>query len=77
MRLKSIEGHFHALHRMVDEERPYTEIVAQLVAVRSSIDAVARVIIGDLSDDCVAGAAPNARSRRAVEELRAVVRSVL
>lgn len=75
IRLKTIEGHFHALHRMVDEDRPYSEIVRQLVAVRSSVDAVAQVIVDDLAADCTSTG--SVRNRQAIRELREVVKSVL
>ncbi|HYK92739.1 MAG TPA: metal-sensing transcriptional repressor [Thermoplasmata archaeon] len=75
VRLKTIEGHFHALHRMVDEDRPYPEIVRQLVAVRSSVDAVMAIIVGSLAEQGTASA--TRRARRALRELREVVDSVL
>ncbi|MCI4364993.1 MAG: metal-sensing transcriptional repressor [Thermoplasmata archaeon] len=76
-RLATIEGHFHALHRMVDEGRGYREIVQQLVAVRSSIDAVVQVIVDDLTSDCVQSVRGSPAARSTVLELRDVVASAL
>ena len=38
---------------MVDGGRSYSEIVHQLVAVRSALDSVIQVIVDDLVEDCV------------------------
>jgi DNA-binding FrmR family transcriptional regulator len=76
-RLATIEGHFHALHRMVDEGRSYRDIVQQLVAVRSSIDSVVQVIVDDLTQDCVQSVRGGSPARSSVLELRDVVASVL
>jgi DNA-binding FrmR family transcriptional regulator len=76
-RLATIEGHFHALHRMVDGGRTYREIVQQLVAVRSSIDSVVQVIVADLADECVQSVRGSASAKSTVLELRDVVASAL
>jgi DNA-binding FrmR family transcriptional regulator len=76
-RLATIEGHFHALHRMVDEGRSYREIVQQLVAVRSSIDSVVQVIVGDLAAECVQSVRGSPTAKSTVLELRDVVASAL
>ena len=76
-RLATIEGHFHALHRMVDEGRSYREIVQQLVAVRSSIDSVVQVIVDDLAADCVQSVSASSSAKSTVRELRDVVASAL
>jgi DNA-binding FrmR family transcriptional regulator len=76
-RLTTIEGHFHALHRMVDEGRSYREIVQQLVAVRSSIDAVVQIIVDDLTADCVQSIRGSPAAKSTVLELRDVVASAL
>jgi DNA-binding FrmR family transcriptional regulator len=76
-RLATIEGHFHALHRMVDEGRSYRDIVQQLVAVRSSIDSVVQVIVDDLAGDCVRSVRGSSNAKSTVQELRDVVASAL
>ncbi len=76
-RLATIEGHFHALHRMVDEGRPYREIVQQLVAVRSSIDSVVQVIVDDLTESAVQSVPGRSPAKSTVLELRDVVAKVL
>jgi DNA-binding FrmR family transcriptional regulator len=76
-RLATIEGHFHALHRMVDEGRSYREIVQQLVAVRSSIDSVVQVIVDDLAADCVQSVRGTSNAKSTILELRDIVASAL
>jgi DNA-binding FrmR family transcriptional regulator len=76
-RLATIEGHFHALHRMVDDGRSYREIVQQLVAVRSSIDSVVQLIVDDLSAECVQSVRGSPSAKSTVLELRDVVASAL
>ena len=39
-RVKIIRGHFAAVERMIEEERPFKEILLQLTAVRSAIHQV-------------------------------------
>lgn len=52
-RLARIEGHVHALGKMLQEGRTYPEIVQQISAVRSSLDGVVEVIVADLVEDCI------------------------
>ena len=76
-RLARIEGHIHAVHRMAHEERGYPEIVHQITAIRSSLDATLQAIVDDLVEECVASAPSKAKVGPLVEELRAVVASAL
>ncbi len=39
-RIARIHGHVHGISEMLDEGRPYSEIVHQISAVRSSLDSV-------------------------------------
>ncbi len=52
-RLARIEGHVHALGKMLRQDRTYPEIVQQISAVRSSLDGVVEVIVADLVEDCI------------------------
>jgi len=76
-RLARIEGHIHALHRMAHEGRAYPELVHQIAAVRSSLDAVLQAIVEDLVQEFVRKASTRGRVVPLVEELRAVVASAL
>jgi CsoR family transcriptional regulator, copper-sensing transcriptional repressor len=76
-RLARIEGHLHAVHRMVDEGRAYPEIVRQITAVRSSLDAVLQVIVNEVVAHCVESAGKKGSIEPLVRELREVVMSAL
>lgn len=75
-RLARIEGHLHAIHRMVDEGRNYPDVVQQIAAVRSSLDSVLQVIVDDLVEDCVRTSSKGPIGT-AVRELREVVARAL
>ena len=76
-RLARIEGHLHAIHRMVDQDRSYTDIVQQISAVRSSLDAVLHVIVDELVEDFVKGSGSKGATESTVRELRNVVARAL
>jgi DNA-binding FrmR family transcriptional regulator len=76
-RLARIEGHLHAVHRMVDQSRSYSDVVRQIVAVRASLDAVLQVMVDDLVEDCVSSSPKSGDLSRAARELQRVVASAL
>ena len=76
-RLARIEGHIHAVHRMAHEGRSYPEIVHQIAAIRSSLDAAVQAIVDDLVRSCIDDASANGSIASTVEELQAVVASAL
>ena len=72
-RVARIHGHVHAIKEMIDEGRPYSEIVQQVSAVRSALDSVVNVIISDLVEDCVARTRSKEPLESTLQELQAVV----
>lgn len=76
-RLARIEGHIHAVHTMTHEGRSYPEIVHQVAAVRSSLDAVVQAIVEELVENAVRAGGSRSGVAPAVEELREVVASAL
>jgi DNA-binding FrmR family transcriptional regulator len=75
-RVARIHGHAHAINEMLDEGRSYTEIVHQIVAVRSALDSVIQVIVDDLVEDCVAKAEKKEPLAESLEELQQVVAKI-
>ncbi len=75
-RVARIHGHVHAINEMLDDGRSYSEIVHQIVAVRSALDSVIQVIVADLVEDCVARAGRNEPMTEALEELQQVVAKI-
>jgi DNA-binding FrmR family transcriptional regulator len=63
-RMARIHGHVYGIIHMIDEGRPYPEIVQQISAVKSALDGAIQVIVDDLVEDCVA----NVSSRKGVSE---------
>jgi DNA-binding FrmR family transcriptional regulator len=75
-RIARIHGHVHGIAEMLDEGRPYTEVVHQISAVRSSLDAVLQVIVDDLVEDCVARAEKREPMADSLVELKQVVAAI-
>jgi DNA-binding FrmR family transcriptional regulator len=75
-RVARIHGHVHAVNEMLDEGRSYTDIVHQIVAVRSALDSVIQVIVDDLVEDCVARAGNKESIADSLVELQQVVAKI-
>jgi DNA-binding FrmR family transcriptional regulator len=75
-RVARIHGHVHAIKEMLDGGRPYTEIVHQIVAVRSALDSAILVIVDDLVEDCVARAERKEPMTESLEQLQQVVAKI-
>lgn len=55
-RLSRIEGHVRGLKRMVEEDAPCPDLLVQIAAVRSALNAVGRVILQDHIRSCMVDA---------------------
>jgi DNA-binding FrmR family transcriptional regulator len=55
-RLRRIEGQVRGIERMVDDERYCIDILTQISAATTALDAVALKILGEHVQSCVAGA---------------------
>lgn len=56
-RLSRIEGHIRGIKTMVKESRPCPDVLVQIAAVRGALDRVARVVLDEHLNECVARAA--------------------
>lgn len=72
-RVSLIHGHVHGIMEMIDNERPYSEIVQQISAVKSGLDSVVQVIVDDLVEDCVSKKSSRQDITQSVLELKQVV----
>ena len=72
-RVAKIHGHIHAVKEMLDEGRPYDEIVQQITAVRAALDKVNLLIVDDLVEDCVAKMQKKEPFEDSLVQLQAVV----
>jgi DNA-binding FrmR family transcriptional regulator len=75
-RVARIHGHVHAIKGMLDDGRSYSEIVHQIVAVRSALDSVIQVVVDDLVEDCAARADRNEPLTESLAELQQVVAKI-
>jgi len=75
-RVARIHGHVHAINEMLDDGRSYSEIVHQIVAVRSALDSVIQVIVEDLVEDCAAKSAKHENLADSLAELKQVVATI-
>lgn len=73
LRIRRIHGHVHAIAKMLDEGRSYSEVVHQVTAVRAALDGVIQVIVEDLVEDCVAKMERKEPFKDSLLELQAVV----
>jgi DNA-binding FrmR family transcriptional regulator len=80
-RLSRIAGQVAGLQKMVDDDRYCVDVLTQLAAVRSALDAVGTEILTNHIEHCVAGHADGHAHRetkgKAKEELIREVRTTL
>lgn len=73
-RLKRIAGQINGLQRMLEEDRYCVDVLTQIAAVRSALDAVAVRLVANHLQHCVAdrlnGAGKSKRPRRQAREER-------
>ncbi|MDG6964784.1 MAG: metal-sensitive transcriptional regulator [Nitrososphaerota archaeon] len=74
-RIARIHGHVHGIAGMLDEGKPYSEIVHQVAAVRSSLDSVIQVIVDDLVEGCLVEV-KGKTGASSLEELQKVVAAI-
>jgi CsoR family transcriptional regulator, copper-sensing transcriptional repressor len=79
-RLARIEGQVRGVSRMIEDDRYCIDILTQLGAVDTALEAVGRLVLDDHVKHCVAGALasgdPHAARQKSEELLEAVQRYV-
>lgn len=71
-RLSRAIGHLEAVKKMVEDGRDCTEVLVQLVAVRSALNNTGKVILKDHIDHCIIDAVES-EDYKAVEELNKAI----
>lgn len=71
-RLSRAIGHLESVRQMVEDGRDCSEVLVQLAAVRSAINATARVIMKDHIDHCIVDAVEEGDSQ-AIENLERAI----
>ena len=73
-RLNRIEGQVRGIARMIDEDRYCIDILTQVAAVQSALDALARKLLEHHLHGCVARAIKSGDGASAIDEALAVIR---
>jgi CsoR family transcriptional regulator, copper-sensing transcriptional repressor len=73
-RLNRISGQVRGVAGMIEEERYCVDVLTQIAAIRSALDAVAMQLLEDHAHGCVQAAMRAGRGERAVDEFMTVVK---
>jgi DNA-binding FrmR family transcriptional regulator len=73
-RINRIEGQVRGIGKMVDADRYCMDILTQIAAIRSALDATAIQILEDHTRGCVSGAIQSGKGDAAIAELISVVK---
>ena len=72
-RLNRVEGQVRGISKMIEEDRYCVDVLTQVAAVRSALDAMALQMLRDHTHGCVQGAIRSGRGDAAIDELLLVV----
>jgi len=75
-RLRRIEGQVRGVEKMIDEERYCIDVLTQIGAIQSAVDAVALKLLDDHVRHCVADSEGTERVEKLDELMAAVARLV-
>jgi DNA-binding FrmR family transcriptional regulator len=73
-RLSRVEGQVRGIGKMLDEDRYCVDVLTQVAAVQSALDAVARQLLEHHLHGCVQHAVRSGDGDRAIAEALAVIR---
>ena len=73
-RLNRISGQVRGVAGMIEEDRYCVDVLTQIAAIRSALDAVAMQLLEDHAHGCVQSAIRGGRGEHAVDEFMAVVK---
>jgi len=73
-RLHRIEGQIRGIGRMIDDDRYCVDILTQVSAVQSALDALARKLLEHHLHGCVSHAVASGSGAHAIDEALAVIR---
>jgi CsoR family transcriptional regulator, copper-sensing transcriptional repressor len=73
-RLNRIEGQVRGVHKMILEDRYCVDILNQVSALQSALDAVAMMLLENHMHGCMQNAIQSGKGDEAIDELMVVVR---
>ena len=68
-RLRRIEGQIKGIHKMIDTEKPCTEVLIQVAAVKAAIGKVGGLVLENYSKNCIRKAIQNELPEGKIEDL--------
>lgn len=72
-RLNRVEGQVRGIAKMIEDDRYCVDVLTQVSAIKSALDAVAMQLLEDHTRGCVQGAIKSGEGDAAVSELMEVV----
>jgi len=72
-RVARIHGHLHGILEMLEQGRPYPDVVQQIAAVKAGLDSAVQVIVEDLVEDCVARSSKKGLVAEPILQLKEVI----
>lgn len=76
-RLNRIEGQVRGINRMVDEDRYCVDILTQVTAVKSALDALAMQLLESHASGCVKQAIESGTGEESIAELLTVIKRMV
>lgn len=73
-RLNRIAGQVRGVTGMIEGDRHCMDVITQVAAIQSALDAVSMQLLKDHTQSCVQSAIKSGRGRAAIDELMQVVR---
>lgn len=73
-RLNRIAGQARGISSMIEQDRYCVDILTQISAIQSALDAVSMQLLQDHTHGCVQGAIKSGNGKHAIDELMQVVR---
>ncbi len=73
-RLRRIEGQVRGVEKMVEDDRYCIDVLTQISAIQSALDAVALQLLESHTKGCVRSAIRSGKGEAAIDELMAVVK---
>jgi len=73
-RLNRIEGQTRGVAKMVEEDRYCVDVLTQIAAIQSALDALALQLLANHTKGCVRSAIRSGKGEAAIDELMTVVK---
>jgi len=73
-RLNRIAGQVRGISSMIEQDRYCVDILTQISAIQSALDAVSMQLLQDHTHGCVQGAIKSGNGKHAIDELMQVVK---